>query len=265
MCVKTLGFDQAGAFETKSAFAAVLVCQLKDALLRSGRGRKNPDFAVGEDSVHVEQDELDLLGARFAHWGDSSIWKDPPKMNKIALQDDVALPFWTSGAPMKSSVCSVVFFFAALAAFGQTPELKFIADTLVVQADGTYDADPDLATLTFQIFTQDKEIKKAYETATRSMQHIVDIAQQNGLAKDDVRSGVLTVSPIYEGDRKKKARSYNVQGQEVLKIRDFAKIGPILDASVEAGVTDLRSLAYSLADEEGAKKKAVAEAMQHAM
>ena len=166
---------------------------------------------------------------------------------------------------MKSSVCSVVFFFAALAAFGQTPELKFIADTLVVQADGTYDADPDLATLTFQIFTQDKEIKKAYETATRSMQHIVDIAQQNGLAKDDVRSGVLTVSPIYEGDRKKKARSYNVQGQEVLKIRDFAKIGPILDASVEAGVTDLRSLAYSLADEEGAKKKAVAEAMQHAM
>jgi len=26
----------------------------------------------------------------------------------------------------------------------------------VVQADGTYDADPDLATLTFQIFAQDK-------------------------------------------------------------------------------------------------------------
>jgi hypothetical protein len=186
-------------------------------------------------------------------------------MNKIALQDDVALPFWTSGAPMKSCVFSIVLCFAALAAFGQTPELKFIADTLVVQAEGTYDSDPDLATLTFQIFAQDKEIKKAYETATRSMQHIVDIAQQNGLAKDDVRTGVLTVSPIYEGDRKKKARSYNVQGQEVLKIRDFAKIGPILDASVEDGVTDLRSLTYSLADEEVAKKKAVAEAMHHAV
>jgi uncharacterized protein len=166
---------------------------------------------------------------------------------------------------MKSPVCSAVFFLVSLTAFAQTPEMKFIADTLVVQADGTYDADPDLATLTFQIFAQDKEIKRAYDTATRSMQHIVDIAQRNGLSKDDIRSGVLTVSPIYEGDRKKRARSYYVQGQEVLKVRDFAKIGPILDASVEDGVTDFRSLTYSLADEEAAKKKAVAEAMQRAI
>jgi uncharacterized protein YggE len=167
---------------------------------------------------------------------------------KLATQDEVALPFWTSGALMKSCVFSAVFFFAALAAFGQTPELKFIADTLVVQADGTYDADPDLATLTFQIFAQDKDIKRAYDTATLSMQHIIDIAQKNGLPKDDVRSGVLTVSPIYEGDRKKRARSYYVQGQEVLKVRDFAKIGPILDASVEDGVTDLRSLTATTKD-----------------
>jgi len=45
----------------------------------------------------------------------------------------------------------------------------------------------------------------------------------------------------------------------------FAKIGPIFDASVEDGLTDFRSLTYSLADEEAAKKKAVAEAMQHAI
>jgi uncharacterized protein YggE len=166
---------------------------------------------------------------------------------------------------MKSLICVAIVLFGSLVAVAQTPELKFIADTLVVQADGTYDADPDLATLTFQIFAQDKDIKRAYETATRSMQHIVDIAHGNGLAKDDIRSGVLTVSPIYEGDRKKRARSYYVQGQEVLKVHDFARIGLILDASVEDGVTDFRSLTYSLADEEAAKKKAVAEAMQRAI
>jgi len=166
---------------------------------------------------------------------------------------------------MKLRFCLAVFFLASLTAFAQTPELKFIADTLVVQADGTDDADPDLATLTFQIFAQDKDIKRAYDTATRSIQRIVEIAQRNGLAKDDIRSGVLTVSPIYEGDRKKRARSYYVQGEEVLKVRDFAKIGPILDASVEDGVSDFRSLTYSLADEEAAKKKAVAEAMQRAI
>ncbi len=147
----------------------------------------------------------------------------------------------------------------------QAPEVKFIADTLVVQADGTYEADPDLATMTFQIFSQDKDIKQAYAAATQSMQSIADLAARNGLKKEDVTTGVLTVAPVYEGDRKKRARSYYVQGNVVLRIRDFSRIGPILDGSVENNVADFRSLAYSLADEESAKRLAVAEAMRRAV
>ena len=147
----------------------------------------------------------------------------------------------------------------------QAPELKFIADTLVVQADGTYEADPDLATMTFQIFSQDKDIKHAYAAATQSMQHVVELGSQNGLKREDVTTGVLTVAPVYEGDRKKRVRSYYVQGNIVLRIHDFSRIGPILDGSVEDGVADFRSLTYSLANEEAAKKQAVAEAMRRAI
>jgi len=93
----------------------------------------------------------------------------------------------------------------------QAPELKFIADTLVVQADGTYEADPDLATMTFQIFSQDKDLKHAYAAATQSMQRVSDLGSQNGLKKEDVTTGVLTVAPVYEGDRKKRVRSYYVR------------------------------------------------------
>jgi uncharacterized protein len=143
----------------------------------------------------------------------------------------------------------------------QVPEVKFIADTLVVQADGTYEADPDLATMAFQMFSQDTDIKRAYAGATQSMQHIVGLGGANGLKKEDVNTGVLTVASVYGGDRKKRARSYYVQGRVVLRIRDFSRIGPILDGSVEDGVADFRSLTYSLADEEAAKKQAVAEAM----
>jgi len=165
---------------------------------------------------------------------------------------------------MKTGICIAVVLVSLVAA-AQSPEPKFIADSLVVEADGTYDADPDLATLTFQAFAQDKDIKKAYGAATQSMQHITEIAQQNGLTKEEVRSGVLTVNPVYEGDRKKRARSYYVQGQIVLKVRDFSKIGLILDASVADGITDFRSLTYSLENEEAAKKQAVAVAMQRAI
>lgn len=147
----------------------------------------------------------------------------------------------------------------------QTADIKFIADTLVVQADGVYQAEPDLATLVFDISAQDKDLKVTYDQASASMQKIINLTEKNGLKKEEVSSGVLTVRPFYEGDRKKKAKSYLVRGEITLRVRDFSKLGPILEGSVEDGITDFRSLTYSLSDEEAAKQRAVAEAMKHAI
>jgi len=166
--------------------------------------------------------------------------------------------------PLSLAVLAVVCVLVRPAA-AQSPEIKFIADTFVVQAEGTYEADPDLATLTFNIMSQDKELRKAYDAATQSIRKIVDLADRTGLKKEDIAAGVLTVTPFYEGDRKKRARSYSVQGQIVLKVRDFTKIGSLIDGSVQDDITDFRSLTYSLTDEEAAKQKAVAEAMKRAV
>ena len=163
------------------------------------------------------------------------------------------------------SFAVVCLFFAANPAAAQNTDIKFIADTLVIQADGTYEADPDLATLTFDISAQDKELKQTYDRASQSMQRIISLAEKNGLAKEDLSSGVLTVRPYYDGDKRKRAKYYIVQGQVTMKIRDFSKLGPILEGSIQDGITDFRSLTYSLLDEEAAKKKAVAEAMRRAL
>jgi len=168
--------------------------------------------------------------------------------------------------PMKKiPLTLVVILLFANALLAQNPEVKFIADTLVVQADGKFEADPDLATLTFSVFAQDKNLKQTYDQASLSMKKIANVAEKNGLKKEDVTFGVLTVRPFYEGDKKKRAKSYVVQGRIVLKVRDFSKLGPVLEDSVEDGITDFRSLTYSLADEEAAKQKAAAEAMRAAM
>lgn len=147
----------------------------------------------------------------------------------------------------------------------QTADVKFVADTAIVQADGSYELDPDLATLTFDISTQEKDFKQAYAKASQSMRNIVDIAQKNGLAKEDIQTGVLTMAPSYETDRHKRAKSYLVQGQIVLKVRDFSKVGLLVDDAIQDGIADFRSLSYSLANEEAAKEKAVAQAMQRAV
>ncbi len=166
---------------------------------------------------------------------------------------------------MKTITLTLVILFSAIASRAQNTDVKFISDTLVVQADGRYEADPDLATLSFSVFAQDKNLKQTYDQASQSMQKIAQIAEKNGLKKDDIAFGVLTVRPYYEGDRKKRAKSYTVHGQITLKVRDFSKLGPLLEDSVEDGITDFRSLTYSLADEEAARQHAAAAAMRSAM
>jgi uncharacterized protein len=171
-----------------------------------------------------------------------------------------------SEAAMKRILLSLAILgLAARPARAQNLEVRFIADTLVVQAEGTYETDPDLATLSFSILSQEKDLKQAYDGATQSMQRIAALAERNGVKKEDVSTGALQVAPSYGGDRKKKPRSYLVRGQIALKIHDFSRIGPILDGSVEDGIADFRSLTYSLVDEEAAKQRAVAEAMHRAV
>ncbi len=166
----------------------------------------------------------------------------------------------------KTSFFAVAFIALSVAAQTQpNPDVKFVADTLIVQAEGSYETDPDLATLTFDVSSQEKQLKDAYGKASQSMSNIVAVAQRNGLTKDAIQTGVLTVTPFYEGDRKRHARAYLVQGQVTLKVQDFSKVGAIIDDSVQDGIADFRSLTYSLANEENAKQKAVADAMRRAI
>ena len=167
---------------------------------------------------------------------------------------------------LRISLLAVVFIGLSAAAQTQpNSDVKFVADTLIVQAEGSYETDPDLATLTFDVSIQEKQLKDAYGKASQSTSNIVTVAQRNGLAKDAIQTGVLTVTPFYEGDRKRHARAYLVQGQVTLKVQDFSKVGPIIDDSVQDGIADFRSLTYSLANEESAKQKAVADAMHRAI
>jgi uncharacterized protein YggE len=87
------------------------------------------------------------------------------------------------------SVLFVVLLACSAQAQTQTADIKFIADTLVIQADGTYQADPDLATVIFDISAQDKDLKATYEQASSSMQKIINLAERNGLKKEDISSG----------------------------------------------------------------------------
>jgi len=164
---------------------------------------------------------------------------------------------------MKRAIPLVLLLLAApLLAAAQTQDVKLLVDTIVVQAEGTYEADPDLATLTFVVFAEDKRLARAYELATAGLTRIVELAERHNIAKADVTSSVFSVTPDYGG--KRKPRSYTVQSTVTVRLRDLNRVALVIDDAVESGVAEFRSASYSLEDEETAKQKAVAEAMRRA-
>ena len=89
---------------------------------------------------------------------------------------------------MKSTLrVLAVTLFLSFSALAQNPEPKFIADTLVVQADGTYEADPDLATMDFRVSQRNE--KKAYDNYASSRNASVS-AKEKTLKKEDIVIGV---------------------------------------------------------------------------
>src|SRR5947209_7805860 len=63
MRMKSLGFDDALAGEAEPSLPSVLGRMLLNSLLRS-RGRwKEEEFSIGQNAIHVEQKQLNLLGA----------------------------------------------------------------------------------------------------------------------------------------------------------------------------------------------------------
>jgi len=129
---------------------------------------------------------------------------------------------------------------------------------VTVQADATYEADPDLATLSFQVSVTEKQLRKAYERATEALNRIVQLAERSGLAKTDVTTGAFTVTPDIDWrDRKQRPRAYRVDSNVTFRLRDFSRLGALIDEAVESGIAEFRSLTYSLADEEAAKVRAV--------
>ncbi len=159
----------------------------------------------------------------------------------------------------------VVVFAVPFAVAGQAQESKYIADTVTVQADATYEADPDLATLKFQVSATEKQLRKAYELATASLQRIMQLAERSGLDKSDLTTGAFTVTPDIDWrDRKRKPKAYRVESNVTFRLRDFTRLGEIIDEAVDSGIAEFRSLDFSLENEEGAKVRAVTLARERA-
>jgi len=155
---------------------------------------------------------------------------------------------------------------SCMAAFAQQqPAPTVEQNTLYVGADGKYEADPDTALVQFNIAAQESNSKDAYDHASRAAEQVRQLLKNDGIDPKSAQLSSFEFQPVYDyRDPKRKIVGYRVSSNVSVKIKDFAKIGPLVQGLGDIDISGDQSLNYILENIDAAKQKAVQDAYQRA-
>jgi uncharacterized protein YggE len=167
---------------------------------------------------------------------------------------------------MKTAITFVVLLSAVVTAMGEDrPVLTAQPNTVFVGADGKFEANPDTALVQFNISAQEGNSRAAYDRASKAAEQVRQILRSDGIDPAAAQIGYFSIEPVYDyRQAKRKLVAYRVNVNVSLKLKDFAKIAPIVQQLSDGDITDEQSISYSLEDMDAAKTKAVEDAYRRA-
>ncbi len=158
-----------------------------------------------------------------------------------------------------------LFFCSAAAAPAQDrPAVSAQPNTVYVGAEGKFESAPDTALIQFNVSVQDDTSQAAFERASKNVEQVRQVLRANGIDPKAANIGFLSVQPVYEWRPKQRVVGYRVTTDVTLKLRDFAKVGPITQQLAAANVSETQTLSYTLENIDDAKNKAVEDAYRRA-
>jgi len=147
----------------------------------------------------------------------------------------------------------------------ERPTITVQPNTVFVGADGKYEAAPDTALVQFNISAQEETSKAAYDRASKNSDRIRQILRSNGIDPKTAEIGFFSIQPVYDWKSpKRKLLGYRVNSSVSLKLREFSKIGPIVQQLSDTDVTENQSVSYTLENMDSAKTKAVEDGYRRA-
>ena len=144
------------------------------------------------------------------------------------------------------------------------PAVSAQANTVYVGAEGKFEAAPDTAQIQFNVSVQDDTSQAAFQRASKNVEQVRQVLRANGIDPKAAAVGFLSVQPTYEWKPKQRVIGYRVTTDVTLKLKDFAKVGPITQQLADANVSETQTLSYTLENIDDAKNKAVEDAYRRA-
>jgi uncharacterized protein YggE len=140
-----------------------------------------------------------------------------------------------------------------------------IPNTVLVGANGKFEAAPDTVLVQFGISAQDENLQAANNRARQAAEQVRELLRKNGIDPKQAQIGQFVVQPVYDyKNPKRKLVGYRVDSNISIKLKDFSKVGPLTNDLFSLDVTSNQSVSYTLEDMDAAKVKAVQDALRRA-
>jgi uncharacterized protein YggE len=151
------------------------------------------------------------------------------------------------------------------AALAQNTSSAITPNTIYIGGDGKFEAAPDTAVVTFGISAQEPTSRAAYDHAAQSSEQIRELLRKNGIDPKTAEIGFFSLQPVYDfKTAKRKLVAYRGNSNVTLKLKDFTKVGPILQGLADLDVTENQQISYILDNIDEGKVKAAQDALQRA-
>ena len=152
---------------------------------------------------------------------------------------------------------------AALPAYA-ADDAAFRATTLNLSASGESKVAPDLATITLGVQTDGATAAGAMSANAVQMNKVIAALKKAGIAERDIQTSNLSVNPqyVYVENNPPKLTGYQANNQVTIQVRDLTKLGQTVDATVNAGATNVGGISFGLQDPQAAEDKARLDAVK---
>lgn len=142
-----------------------------------------------------------------------------------------------------------------------------------VDATGTVQAAPDMATITLGVTNENAEASVAMKATSDAVSQVLGRLEEMGLESRDVQTRDLSLSPVWSGRNSQSGEQARITGfvasnRVFVRVRDLDQLGQIMDAVIQDGANDFGGLSFGVQDpkplEAQARAQAVAQASEKA-
>lgn len=147
-------------------------------------------------------------------------------------------------------------------------------NVISVSGTGKSAAIPDIATISFTVIGEGKNASQAQDEATKKNNVALALLKEKGIAEKDFKTTSYSVNPKYSYPQpcynqpcvynEQRIIGYQVTQTTEVKIRDTAKVGDLLSALGDAGISQLYGPNFTVENEDAVRAAARKEAIDEA-